>query len=317
MAEKINNIHDKFVRESFSDVKRAASFIEHFLPSQLVSSIDLSTLILIKESYISKELSEYFSDLVFEVKLKDGKKDAVTVALLFEHKSSPDKYVLVQVGYYMFAHWLKCVSQRKKLKVIIPVIYYQGKKEWKLPDLSVLFENYPDYIRDFVPKMQNIFISLNAVKEEQIGTMRDAMMAAAVIAQKWRINPVKLAEDFRRIFDLFPKEGYDWNFLEMIVVYALNVSDISEEALAESIKSVPPKLKDNIMTTYSRLLEKGEQIGIQKGEQIGIQKGKIEGKIEVVLNCDDQGMEIEMISNITGLTEEDILKILKGHGRLK
>jgi len=103
------------------------------------------------------------------------------------------------------------------------------------------------------------------------------------------------------------------------------------------------------MTTYSRLLEKGEQIGIQKGEQIGIQKGKqigiqkgeqigiqkgeqigiqkggqigiqkgkIEGKIEVVLNCDDQGMEIEMISNITGLTEEDILKILKGHGRLK
>ena len=67
------------------------------------------------------------------------------------------------------------------------------------------------------------------------------------------------------------------------------------------------------MTTYSRLLEKGEQIGIQKGEQIGIQKGKI----EVVLNCSDQGMEIQMISNITGLTEEGILKILEGHGRIK
>ena len=81
--------------------------------------------------------------------------------------------------------------------------------------------------------------------------------------------------------------------------------------MPNSIKDIPPKLKDNIMTTYSRLLEKGEKIGIQKGEQIGIQKGKI----EVVLNCSDQGMEISMISNITGLTNDEVLKILKEHGR--
>ncbi len=311
MGEKINNIHDKFVRESFSDTKRAAAFIEHFLPTELVSSIDLNTLNLVKESYMSNELKEYFSDLVFEVKLKDGKKEAIDIALLFEHKSSPDKYVLIQVGYYMFSHWFKCINKGEDLKVIVPVIYYQGKKEWNLLDLSSLFEGYPNNIRDFVPKIQHIFFSLNKMREDQIETMRDTMMAAAVIAQKWRINPVKLVDDFKRIFDLFPKEGYDWNFLEMIVVYALNVSDITEEALAEVIKDIPPKLKDNIMTTYSRLLEKGEKIGIQKGEQIGIQKGKI----EVVLNCSDQGMEISMISNITGLTNDEVLKILKEHGR--
>jgi Putative transposase, YhgA-like len=41
MKEKINNIHDKFVRESFSDVRRAASFFEQFLPKELVSSLEL------------------------------------------------------------------------------------------------------------------------------------------------------------------------------------------------------------------------------------------------------------------------------------
>lgn len=313
MGEKINNIHDKFVRESFSDVRRASAFIEHFLPRELVVTLDLSTLRLKKESYMTKELKEYFSDLVFEVSLKENLNGSVDIALLFEHKSSPDNNVLIQVGSYMFGHWFRCVTERKKLKVIIPVIYYQGKKKWELPDLSALFKTYPTSISDYVPKMKHVFISLQSIPESQIETMRDTMMAAAVIAQKWRINPVKLAGDFKRIFDLFPKEGYDWNFLEMIVVYALNVSDISEEALADSIKNIPPKLKDNIMTTYSRLLEKGEQIGIQKGEQIGIQKEKM----EVVLNSFDHGVDISLISNITGLTKDEITQILKGRGKMK
>lgn len=41
------------------------------------------------------------------------------------------------------------------------------------------------------------------------------------------------------------------NFFEMIVVYALNVSDITENALSETLKNIPPILKDNIMTTYT------------------------------------------------------------------
>ncbi|MGB4960792.1 MAG: hypothetical protein WBO36_15020, partial [Saprospiraceae bacterium] len=107
----------------------------------------------------------------------------------------------------------------------------------------------------------------------------------------------------------------------MIVVYALNVSDVTEEELAATIKSIPPSIKDHIMTTYTRLIQKGEQIGIQKGEQIGIQKGEQIGiqkeKIKVVLNCFDQGIVIDMITNITGMTKEEVLLILKEHRKLK
>ncbi len=67
------------------------------------------------------------------------------------------------------------------------------------------------------------------------------------------------------------------------------------------------------MTTYSRLLEKGEQIGIQKGEQIGIQKEKM----EVVLNSFDHGVDIALISNITGLTKNEITQILQQRGKMK
>ncbi|MGB4958439.1 MAG: Rpn family recombination-promoting nuclease/putative transposase, partial [Saprospiraceae bacterium] len=113
---------------------------------------DISTLKVLQESYMNEQLQEHFSDLVFEVALRDHPTVKADVALLFEHKSAPDRHVLIQVGHYMFAHWVKCLAEKKKLKVIIPVIYYQGKQKWKLAELSTLFKDYPDYIRDFVPK---------------------------------------------------------------------------------------------------------------------------------------------------------------------
>ncbi|MGB4959615.1 MAG: Rpn family recombination-promoting nuclease/putative transposase, partial [Saprospiraceae bacterium] len=93
MPESINNIHDKFVRESFSDATRAIAFFERFLPEELIETIELSSLKVLQESYMSQQLQEHFSDLVFEVALKDHTDIKADIALLFEHKSSPDRHV--------------------------------------------------------------------------------------------------------------------------------------------------------------------------------------------------------------------------------
>lgn len=105
--------------------------------------------------------------------------------------------------------------------------------------------------------------------------------------------------------------------MEMIVVYALNVSDISEAQLGETIKSIPEPIKKNIMTTYDRLMEKWKM----EGELIGIQKGKTEGKVEekaeFVLSLLDEGFETPRIAKIVKLREEEVVNILKEMGRLK
>src|SRR5690606_23582081 len=125
-------------------------------------------------------------DLVFEIKVKGFQEENLDIVLLFEHKSTPDKNALIQVGHYMFSHWINSIRKRKKLKLIIPVIYYQGKMEWEVPDFSSIFKDYPLTIREYIPKVHHIFIALNSINENQITLMRDAMMAAAILAQKWR-----------------------------------------------------------------------------------------------------------------------------------
>ncbi|MCO6460578.1 MAG: Rpn family recombination-promoting nuclease/putative transposase [Saprospiraceae bacterium] len=110
MDDKITNPHDKFVRETFSDTERAMAFFEKFLPEQVRNELNLASLKVSKESYIGSDLSEYLSDIVFEVKTATDK--PIDLVLLFEHKSSPDRYTLIQVGHYMFAHWTSVGTKR-------------------------------------------------------------------------------------------------------------------------------------------------------------------------------------------------------------
>ena len=55
----------------------------------------------------------------------------------------------------------------------------------------------------------------------------------------------------------------------------------------------------------------GEQIGMEKGEQIGIEKGIQKGKREIIKNMLKANMTIEQISQMTGLSKDEILEIEK------
>lgn len=155
MAKKKSNIHDVFVRDTFSDPERAVVFLEEFLPQPLKNALDLQSLKVVSESYINEELKEHFSDLVFEISTTGN--EPINIALLFEHKSRPDKYVLVQVGRYLFAHWAKQISLKKALRPVIPLVYYQGRKAWKAPALIELFPKLEKPIAEFIPDFKHLF----------------------------------------------------------------------------------------------------------------------------------------------------------------
>ncbi len=68
MPNKINNALDKFVRETFSNVEHVTAFFERFLPEEIRTQLDFTSLKISRESYIQKDLSEYLSDIVFEIR---------------------------------------------------------------------------------------------------------------------------------------------------------------------------------------------------------------------------------------------------------
>jgi len=66
-------------------------FIRQYLPSDVVGLLDLDTLEYTKDSFIDKQLKEYFSDLLLKIYLKDGSRGystrnglAIYITNLFE-----------------------------------------------------------------------------------------------------------------------------------------------------------------------------------------------------------------------------------------
>jgi DNA invertase Pin-like site-specific DNA recombinase len=66
------------------------------------------------------------------------------------------------------------------------------------------------------------------------------------------------------------------------------------------------------MPTYARIAQENKLIG----EQIGIQKGENNKQIEFVLSSFDNGISISLIANITKLTENVVIKILKENRKI-
>lgn len=320
MTRKKHTIHDAYVKETFSDRERAIVFFESFLPPDLLLAIDIKTLKVTKESYINSELNQHFSDLVFNVEIVKEGIDA-NLSLLFEHKSQPDNNVSIQVGYYVFSQWMASISQKKKLKPIIPILYYQGKRKWEIPSLKQIFKNFPSVITNLLPDIPNIYIPLNEINDSAITRLRNTMLVLALLTQKIKTNPDKLNNDLSRIFKLFPVDNQNWNFLELTIVYIFNQTNIETKNLLSLIEEIPDKVKQNIMTTYDQIIEQGKEIGKEigkeLGQEIGIQKGETNKAIEVVVNSYKEGIDISLISIITKLSENQVIDILKEKDLIK
>ncbi len=82
---KINNIHDKFFKLSLGDLNVAKKFLKFFLSEEILDKIVLDSLQYSKMNFISDDLKEIFSDLIYSCKLKNGRK--AFVSILLEHKS--------------------------------------------------------------------------------------------------------------------------------------------------------------------------------------------------------------------------------------
>ena len=319
MKKKIQNQHDKIVKETYSRPELAKNYFKQFLPEDLKSVIDIDSLVKLDTTYIQEGQDAYFSDLVFQFKVKNSHKELL-VSLLFEHKANPDKYAHVQIGHYIFSQWIREIKDKVEIVPIIPFIYYQGKKEWKVPTLHDLFNKYPKEIKKYIPTFDFIFMALNTLNDKTLDAITDAMLLIALIGHDPKVDFRDFAEKLKRILALKKFDDIERNLITLIFVYKLNNTKIDKSEVISIIESLPNPVNKEFMSTYDAIRIEGKI----EGEQIGIQKGKIEGEqigilkktIETVIKSYDNGIAIPLIANISSITEEEVIKILKEKGKI-
>lgn len=100
--------------------------MEIHLPAELRSVCDLSTLKLESGSFVEEDLRQYFSDVLYSLKTTAG--DGY-IHVLIEHQSTPDKHMAFRLIRYAVAAMQRHLEAgHKKLPLVIPVLFYTGKR---------------------------------------------------------------------------------------------------------------------------------------------------------------------------------------------
>src|SRR3989304_8550192 len=101
MDEIVKSPHDIFVKEFLSKSENARDFFFNYLPSQVLALVDMKSLEICKDSFVEKELREYFSDLLYRLTLSGESQEAEQeigyVYLLFEPTSTPQRGIALRL----------------------------------------------------------------------------------------------------------------------------------------------------------------------------------------------------------------------------
>ena len=141
--------HDEFFTYVFSDPLNVRDFLKANIPADVLSLLDLNTLRISKESFVDEELKSHQSDILIETALTSFA-EPVCIYILLEHKSSPDRWTLLQLLTYMVKIWKK--KRGKRLPVIIPVIFYHGRSQWNYPIEFSRYFDAPESLAPYTPR---------------------------------------------------------------------------------------------------------------------------------------------------------------------
>ena len=310
------NPHDKLFREVYGDRDNARSFLINHLPGKVLDLVEMSTLEISKDSFIDKDLADYYSDILYRVMLKDG--SAGFIYLLFEHKSYHDRYVHLQLLEYMVKIWRMHIKQHKgkgknpKLPIVLPLLICHGRKEWpedtvRLTSLlSGPVEELAGYIPDFGFELYDL---LRFSDDEIKGTIMSRVM---LLLFKYIFKPElrhKLPEIFSLFQTLMEKET-GLQYLETVIRYLASVLDENELSLKEikemAEQAISKDTGEYIMTLAEKLR--------QEGEERGKIEGKLEGKLEGLKEGEERGklkgLKETVELGITLKFPEDIDKVM-------
>ncbi|MGA1825409.1 MAG: Rpn family recombination-promoting nuclease/putative transposase [bacterium] len=160
--------HDKFFKAIMNNNEEAVLFFKNILPVNIQKLVDFTTLQIKKDSYIEKELRQFYTDILYQVNLKD---QLTFLYLLFEHQSTPDKLIAFRLLGYRVKIWELYLKQNggNVLPPIIPLVLYHGKKRWTISKrFSDLIMGYREELIPYLPDFKYLLYDLSTYTDEEI-----------------------------------------------------------------------------------------------------------------------------------------------------
>ena len=268
---KINNIHDTLFRETMSRKDLAADFLQNYLPDTILGHIRLDTLSICKDTFVDRKQQEHYSDLLYKVAFTNDRSGYIY--FLFEHKSTHDRFVALQVLRYLLEIWELFRKQHPKsdhLPLIIPIVIYHGLTTRTSTRLSELIDLPGPELEGYVPDFDTVFYDFSPDSEQEIKGLITLKLVLSCFRAKNRPSLLHHVVNIFKLLNELDDSESSMRWLEVIFRYMMQTMDISEKDLQDiAHRTLSVGKEDTIMTLAQRLESKGMQKGMQKGELKG------------------------------------------------
>jgi predicted transposase/invertase (TIGR01784 family) len=308
---EIDKINDKLFKETFKKKENAKAFMKKVLPEEIKKRIDFSNIEIGPTDYVSKKFKDFFSDIVIKTKLKSkkGKRINTDVCLILEHKIEGRKKIFIQFLQYMVHEWQKDIDEKKPLRIIIPLVFYHGEKDWKVPQAFVDQFDVDDEVKAFLLNYRYILFdtkSWDFRNESNQELKNNVFLLTAMAMMKYFYTDD--TESILEIFKFWHEKGFT-DDVENVIFFLIYISDTRNISVDQLKKMLEESKIDGgeIMETLGQRLrnegrEEGKKIGYEEGEKKGEKNAKLKTAKELI----KRGVDKDIIAGATGLPLEKV-----------
>jgi predicted transposase/invertase (TIGR01784 family) len=259
--------HDCFFRENFVRPAIARDFLAQTLPPALLAELDLDGLIISPDTFVTEALRKIYSDLIYQIPYRGS---ILSVYLLFEHKSQPEHWVLLQLLRYIVASGELYRDQNpkaKRLPPIYPLVLYHGQKQWRAPArFHDLIDPLPEALKPFVPQFGYALHDISARSSTEI---KGSVLSRLIQLALRHIYSDQPHERFQELLALIAKVSRDATALaileSLLRYYVQGTGRLDEHQARNLIEQTFPG--EPLMETFiDRYIAQGEQRGEKRGQ---------------------------------------------------
>ena len=297
MADEIYQPHDKLFRAVFSDAREAADLLRASLPDTLRNRFDWTTLTLVDGTFLDDDLRESQSDLLYRVEhVETGQ--PVSLYLLFEHQSSPDRWMRFRLLKYCCRIWeadFRDDPELSELRPILPVVFYQGPRGWS--HSTEFADLFPEAARSWpwVPKFAHELLDQTTLAPEAVaggvkGRMTQLLMMAAFDRH------VEAALDLAARWAISLHTGGGVDEIRRFILYLMATKG------REALETFEGALQRRGFEQGGEIVTYAQEL-LAEGRAEGRVEGRVEGQVEVVEGLLRVGVTWDVIESATGLNE--------------
>ena len=307
---------DRLLSRTLMQKESAQELLRSHLPAEFVAYLKPETLEQADTSFIDANLKRRFVDRLFKVELTDDmarelgtESPHVHVLVLVDHKSSPDKYTVIQMLGYILRIWEHSIENDLPLVPVIPWIIYNGVRPWTVPKSLAELIPVPVSWKRYVPGLEIPILDVSRMPDSDM--VGEEILHITLVLLKYGRDPglpEVLKQLFRSVADKFEGQRAT-TLLDTIGKYVMSVNPVVGEKEIQGIFSEFWPVKPEPGSVADQLLSKGRQEGRQEGQKEG--EIKLIRTLESILGVSGEATDLsdkslEELQQITESLQERI-----------